>query len=66
MSKRNEQEILDLVDEMDWEDSDKVEKVTLEEAGLEEWNETDNVFAAGIYAYLNWFYDGEMSEFDRE
>jgi hypothetical protein len=26
---------LDLVDEMDWEDSNKVEFITLEEAGLE-------------------------------
>ena len=26
---------LDLVDEMNWEDSPKVEKITLEEAGLE-------------------------------
>lgn len=26
---------LDLVDEMEWEDSDKVEFITLEEAGLE-------------------------------
>lgn len=29
-------EELDLVDEMQWEDSDKVEFLTLEEAGLEE------------------------------
>lgn len=56
---------LDLVDEMNWEDSPKVEKITLEEAGLEETNETDNSFMHGIYAYLNWFYDGEMSEFDK-
>ena len=50
---------------MNWEDSPKVEKITLEEAGLEETNETDNSFMHGIYAYLNWFYDGEMSEFDK-
>ena len=56
---------LDLVDEMNWEDSPKVEKITLEEAGLEETNETDNSFMHGIYAYLNWFYDGEISEFDK-
>lgn len=42
-----------------------LEKITLEEAGLEEINETDNSFMHGIYAYLNWFYDGEMSEFDK-
>jgi hypothetical protein len=58
-------EILDLVDEMNWEDSDKVEKLSLEEAGLEELNPNDTVFAAGIYSYLDWFYDGEMSEFDK-
>ena len=40
-------------------------KYILEEAGLEETNETDNSFMHGIYAYLNWFYDGEMSEFDK-
>ena len=57
-------EQLDLVDEMNWEDSDKVEKITLEEAGFEETNESDNAFKSGIYAYLDWFYDGEMSEFD--
>lgn len=28
-------EYLDLVDEMEWEDSDKVEFITLKEAGLE-------------------------------
>ena len=56
---------LDLVDEMNWEDSPKVKKITLEEAGLEETNETDNSFMHGIYTYLNWFYDGEMSEFDK-
>ena len=50
---------LDLVDEMNWEDSDKVDILTLEEAGLEETNETDNAFACGIFAYLNWFYDGD-------
>lgn len=33
---------LDLVDEMEWEDSDKVEFLTLEEAGLES-NDFDTV-----------------------
>lgn len=61
----NSKEVLDLIDEADWENCGKVEVLTLEEAGLEEMNETDNVFASGIYAYLNWFYDGEMSEFDK-
>jgi hypothetical protein len=58
-------EQLDLVDEMNWEDSDKVEKISLEEAGFEESNAMDNAFAASIYAYVDWFYDGEMSEFDK-
>jgi hypothetical protein len=61
----NRKEVLDLIDEANWEDSDKVEKITLEDAGFEELNETDNSFSSGIYAYLNWFYDGEMSEFDK-
>ena len=55
-------EIIDLVDEMQWEDSEKIEKVTPEQAGLEEENETDNTFTHGIYAYLNWFYDGDHSD----
>ncbi|CAB4170000.1 hypothetical protein UFOVP907_42 [uncultured Caudovirales phage] len=60
---------LDLVDEMDWEDSDKVTILTLDEAGLEEPSlETEthrygNVFRSGIIAYLDWFYDGESSEY---
>jgi hypothetical protein len=61
----NTKDTLDLIDEANWEDCGKVEILTLEEAGLEEWNPTDSVFAAGIYAYLDWFYDGEMSEFDK-
>ena len=35
-------EDLDLVDEMDWENSDKVEFITLEEAGLES-NDFDTI-----------------------
>jgi hypothetical protein len=57
-------ETLDLVDEMDWEDSDKVERLTLEEAGLEESNPMDAAFACSVLAYCDWFYDGEQSEFD--
>lgn len=57
---------LDLVEEMNWEDSDKVETISLDEAHLEEEEcELDNHFTHSIYAYLNWFYDGEMSEFDK-
>ena len=53
---------LDLVDEMQWEDV--VEFDSLEEVGLEEENETDNSFKHGILSYLNWFYDGESSEYN--
>jgi hypothetical protein len=59
MSVRNESE-LDLVDEMQWEDSDKVEFITLEEAGLENENSpTDECFKSSICSYLEWFYDGD-------
>ena len=57
-------EQLDLVDEMDWENCNKVEKLDLEAAGLEEPNELDTSFKASIFAYLDWFYDGCESEFD--
>lgn len=57
-------ETIDLVDEMNWEDSDKVERLTLEEAGLEESNPMDEAFTCSILAYCDWFYDGAMSEFD--
>jgi hypothetical protein len=53
--------IIDLVDEMEWEDSDKIEKVTLEEAGLEERAQhSDECFKEGILDYMQWFYDGEL------
>jgi hypothetical protein len=61
--------VLDLIDEMQWEDSDKVNKISLLEAGFEELpleEETHlhgKVFRNGIYAYLNWFYDGEQDDF---
>jgi hypothetical protein len=44
-------EYLDLVDEMDWEDSDKVEFLTLEEAGLEN-ADVDSVPYALNYEYF--------------
>ncbi len=43
-------EQLDLVDEMSWEDSEKVEWLTLEEAGLEN-DDRDNVFCNAQLAY---------------
>lgn len=69
MSNWNDKETFDLVDEMNWEDSDKVQRLTLEEAGLEE--ENDHVHGqfhsnlGSIYSYLDWFYDGAESEFDK-
>lgn len=62
---------LDLVDEMNWEDSDKIEKLSLEEAGLEEESLTDEieatsgtVFRNGIHTYLDWFYEGSIENDD--
>jgi hypothetical protein len=59
---------LDLVDEMQWEDV--IEFETLEDAGLEESTE-DDPSAHGhflssegsVYAYTDWFYDGDRSAF---
>ena len=63
-------EVMDLVDEMNWEDSDKVEIISLEEAGMEEAPlhteieaKSGTMFYLGIHAYLDWFYDGESSEY---
>jgi len=63
-------EQLDLVDEMNWEDSDKVEIISLEEAGLEEaplaeeTHRHGHVFRNGIHAYLDWYYDGSVENDD--
>ena len=56
---RNDREIVDLVDEMNWEDSEKIEKLSLEEAGVEEENCNDLSFKNSIYSYTSWFYDGD-------
>lgn len=45
-------EDLDLVDEMEWEDCDKVEFLTLEEAGLEDAPCMDNVPYALNHEYF--------------
>jgi hypothetical protein len=45
--------MLDLVDEMQWEDSDKVEFLTLEEAGLE-MRDADTVPRAQIHELEDW------------
>ena len=55
--------MIDLVDEMDWEDSENVPKLTIEEALFEESNPFDKCFKSSIYTYLNWFYDGEQDDF---
>lgn len=56
-------EEIDLVDEMMWEDSDKVEKLDLEEAGMEERNDMDVSFKSGILTYLDWWHDGSGSDY---
>jgi hypothetical protein len=48
-------EQLDLVDEMHWEDSDKIEFVSLEDAGLEN-RDYDNM---GFY-FMDEYFEGEM------
>ena len=62
---------MDLVDEMNWEDSDEVEKLSVQEAGLEEEPlveeieaKSGTVFRNGIHAYLDWFYDGSIDNDD--
>jgi len=61
---------IDLVDEMNWEDSSKIEMLSLEDASLEEpalEEETHlhgKVFRNGIHAYLDWFYDGSIENGD--
>lgn len=65
-------ENLDLVDEMNWEDCEKVEKISLEQAGLEEEvlddqegsSQRNKVFSNGIYSYTDWFYDGSVENGD--
>ena len=54
-------EEIDLVDEMNWEDCDKIEKLDLVETGFEERNEMDNHFHNSILAYLEWFWDCDPS-----
>jgi hypothetical protein len=54
---------LDLIDINDIEDGDTVGSPSLQELDLNEYNEA--AFLSGIHAYLDWFYDGEQSEFDK-
>jgi hypothetical protein len=60
----------DLVDEMQWEDvaEERGLFVSLESAELEEGASMpffggESTHANGIYAYTNWFYDGDDSAF---
>ena len=58
--------MFDLVDEMQWEDV--VEFLSLEEAGLEEADDTPlhGIYYScegSIYSYTDWFYDGDESAF---
>lgn len=60
----------DLVDEMQWEDvaEERGLFVSLEDAELEEGVSMpffggESTHANGIYAYTNWFYDGDDSAF---
>ena len=62
----NRREEIDLVDEME-EDGNEIEKISLDEAKLEEsTSPMDRTFTHSILDYLDWFYDGQCSEFDRE
>jgi hypothetical protein len=56
----------DLVDEMHWEDL--TDFLSFEEVGLEESSAQpifggENPMSNGIYAYTEWFYDGDDSAF---
>jgi hypothetical protein len=59
----------DLVDEMEWEEVARQRGliVSLEEAGLEECDETlhGQYYSneGSIYSYTDWFYDGDDSAF---
>ena len=55
-------DVLDLVDEMQWEDI--VEFETLEENGLEESNKDDAFDCGGFFYHSLWFYDGDSSVFE--
>jgi len=59
------EQALDIIDTKRIENDDTIEAISLEEAGLEELDPNDTAFKSGIIAYLDWFYDGEMSEFDQ-
>lgn len=60
---------LDLVDQLAWEDSEEIEFISIEEAGLEEEAEQaafgicdkENNSTGGIYDTLLDFYDGDTS-----
>ena len=58
-------DLIELIEDTERDHNDTVvNKITLEEAGLEEDNPTDGSFKHGIFTYLTWFWDGESSEWD--
>jgi hypothetical protein len=42
---------------------DSVERISFDEVTLDAYKEA--AFLAGLHSYLDWFYDGEQSEFDK-
>ena len=54
---------LDLIDINHIEDSDTFDSPPLQELSFEQYKEAS--FLSGLHSYLEWFYDGEQSEFDR-
>ena len=64
---------MDLVDEMQWEDTiDASRMLSLEDAGLVESSNDEPLFgyhtskgsAGSIYSYTAWFYDNDYSAFE--
>jgi hypothetical protein len=52
--------MLDLVDQMQWEDlTDRIEFITLEGAGLEESANNSAFDCVPLHTFLEWFYDGQ-------
>ena len=56
---------MDLVDEMDWEDCDEVEWVSLDAAGLEE-RASHPDGDSDVMSYVVWWSDGEDSRWITE
>lgn len=54
---------LDLVAELEWEESEEIEFLSLEEAGFEEEWETPFDLVSPV-DYVNWWSDGEDSRYE--